>query len=114
MAEKASYSARPHLRDPSFCSLAQNLRMKPKKNEKKIAGLGFPLTRLNYTFLTVRAQQSSAQKKYDLHFNFWTFLHLLLYKVFFLTLSVCPWCQIKNRFLKIRPTFQSHKTDILS
>ena len=83
MAEKASYSARPHLRDPSFCSLAQNLRMKPKKNEKKIAGLGFPLMRLNYTFLTVRAQQSSAQKKYDLHFNFWTFLHLLLYKVFF-------------------------------
>ena len=114
MAEKASYSARPHLRDPSFCSLAQNFRMKAKKNEKKIARLRFPLTRLNYTFLTVRAQQSSAQKKHDLYFNLWTFLHLLLYKVFFLTLSVCPWCQIKYRFLKIRPIFQSHKTDILS
>ena len=114
MAKKGTYSARPKNLDPSFCLLAQNLRMKAKKNEKKVAGLRFPLTRLNYTFLTVRAQQSSAQKKYDLHFNLWTFLHLLLYKVFFLTLSVCPWCQIKNRFLKIRPIFQSHKTDILS
>ena len=35
MDEKASYSARPHLRDPSFCLLAQNLRMNANKKMKK-------------------------------------------------------------------------------
>ena len=63
MAEKASYSARPHLRDPSFCSLAQNLRMKPKKNEKKIAGLGFPSDAIKLHFFDCEGSAKLSTEK---------------------------------------------------